>query len=264
MTRELVMRLFSRRPFSAESAARQIHALSSFEEGILRPETWAEFEPIRRPFDPQDLSGPVEALSSPAGTFMYRHNLPTKFSGVIWNRSRPKLHNNAVAKFPPPLFLNYWTAAFHPSTVKKVGVPKLQSFAVAMFEAAEADFGFLTSSADFDAKNHEVRLLPTGAQSMKYVGLDPDKGIPGLYWMNLFSSTLEQWLRLDESLPDVTDLKHLRNGARVLQFGDVPDDCESLEIVDQQKRMVERLGASKFFDIRHPDRPLEAPKWGRP
>jgi hypothetical protein len=71
MKNELEMTLSSRRPLTASFAREQITALDDFGGGLLRPEA-SEFEPIRTPFNPADLGGPVQWLAKPQGEFLYQ------------------------------------------------------------------------------------------------------------------------------------------------------------------------------------------------
>jgi hypothetical protein len=120
MKNELAMKLFSRR-FLTESVAReQIIALSNFGGGLMRPDKCNEVEPIRTPFDPADISRPVSWLAKPHGEFFYKKGRPTHVSGEMWNRTRP-----ATARFPSPLFSNYWTGRFDVKWANQVGIEKV-------------------------------------------------------------------------------------------------------------------------------------------
>src|SRR5580698_4360684 len=107
MKNELAMTLFSRRLLTESVSREQINALSDFGEGLMRPDKCSEVEPIRTPFDPADITVPISWLAKPHGEFLYKKGNPTYLSGEIWNRTRP-----ATARFPSPLFSNYWTGRF--------------------------------------------------------------------------------------------------------------------------------------------------------
>ncbi|MDA0207482.1 MAG: hypothetical protein O3A53_07370 [Acidobacteria bacterium] len=266
MKNELAMRLLSRCRLTPRVARRQILALSSFEQGLFRPDLCSSAEPIRTPFEDSDIDEPVRWLSDPAGTFMYRTGKPMRSRGVIWNHTHPvpvgKDDSGKPYRFPHPerIFLNYWTSSFDGEWIRKTGIGKVQSFVTEMFQAAGADFGLLTSHADLDAKNYLV-LHRGKTISKRYRGLDPALGVPGLYWMNLFSPRLAQWLGLERLPGELDIIKRFSSDGVLLQFGESPEECRSPEILHRQQRSIDLLGQQRFFDIHRPDRELEHPDW---
>lgn len=261
MKPELSMRLFSRQPLSTCLAEKQIRALAEFYDGHFQPERWAPYEPIRKVFDPADISEAVAQLSRPAGTFMYRRVKPPRVSGVIWNLSHPEFIDDAVPLLPEPMFLNYWTAEFGLASLRSEDVSAIQKLFLSLFKATQADFGLLTPTDDLDAKNYQVVSTPSGGRSLSYVGLDPSRGVPGLYWVNLFSPALARWLELGRFLARNPQSGEERPDVTVLKFGVSPDLCNSPRVLQSQQDAIESLGTWKFFDIHHPDRVLEPPKW---
>src|SRR6478672_10587222 len=107
MKKELEMNLRSRRSLTESVAKKQINSLSDFADGLMRPDKCGEFEPIRTPFDPADISKPVRWLAKPHGEFFYCKGRPAHISGEMWN-----LTHSPGARFPSPLFTNYWTGQF--------------------------------------------------------------------------------------------------------------------------------------------------------
>jgi len=84
---------------------------------------------------------------------------------------------------------NYRTGRFDGKYALRVGVDKIERFVCEMFRVTGADCGLLTTGADLDAKNKD-------ASSYSYQGMRLDSGIPGLYWINLFSDGFAGWLGL--------------------------------------------------------------------
>ncbi len=123
-----------------------------------------------------------------------------------------------------------------------------------MFRVTGSDFGFLTSAVDVNAKN-------TAPPIVSYQGLDPENGVPGLYWINLFSSGYANWLGLVNLPKELGVLRHLEDGGVLLKFCDSPDLCRSLEVLQKQRTAIDWLGPQRFFDIRFPDRKQETPDW---
>src|SRR5947209_17215389 len=249
MKNELEMGLFSRRSLTDSLAREQITELSDFGGGLMRPDKYGEFEPIRTPFDPVDISKPIRGLAKPGGGFFYRKGRPVHVSGGMWNYTRPP-----TARFPSPPFTNYWTGQFDGKWANRIGVEKIGDFMSHMFRLTCSDFGFLTSEIDMKAKN-------TIATSLSYKGLDPACGVPGLYWIDYFSDQYAEWLGLCELPRELGVLKKLVGGGVSLKFCEFPDECRSLEVLHKQRATIEWLGPQRFFDNRFPDRKLEVPDW---
>ena len=245
------MKLFSRRYLTEFVAKKQITALSDFEDGLMRPDKCSEFEPIRTPFDPGDISKPVQWLAKPHGEFFYRKGRPTHVSGQMWNHTRPP-----TARFPSPLFTNYWAGQFDGNWANRVGIEKIEGFVMEMFRVTGSDFGFLTDEVDLNAKNQP-------APRCSFKGLDPAFGVPGLYWINFFSDEYANWLGLTELPRELVTLRKLVGAGVSLKFCECPEDCRSLEVLQKQRAVVEWLGPQRFFDIRSPDRKLDVPDWNR-
>src|SRR5689334_9576096 len=241
MKDELAFRLFSRLPLTPPAVRDQIIALSNFGDGLFRPDKCSAFEPIRTPFEPTDIREPISWLSKPGGIFMFRKGRPAHFAGVIWNLSR-----SSDARFPAGPFTNYWTGGFDGKWAKRVGLEKVEDFLAEMFRVTRSDFGFLTTEIDLRAKNRLVN-------SYSYTGMDPITGVPGLYWINLFSDQYAGWFDLGHFPGGLAVLKHFSNGALSLKFCDSPEQCRSLEVLQKQRAAIEWLGAERFFDIGSPD-----------
>lgn len=245
----LTMALFSRRKLTPLVAREQIAALSSFGGGLMRPDKCSEAEPIRSAFDPADLSGPIEWLLKPNGTFLYRKGSPIQMSGEIWNLSR-----SLTARVPAGPFVNYSTGRFDSRWVAQIGIATVRDFVVDMFHATGSDFGFLTDISDLQSKN-------TSAVSYSYKGMNPETGLPGLYWMNLFSDELANWLCLTDFPQELAILRRLPRGGFSLQFCESPEQCSSASVLQKQRAAIEWLGPEKFFDVRSPNRKAETPDW---
>jgi hypothetical protein len=249
MKNELAMRLFSRRSLTESFAEKQITALSEFGGGLMRPDKCSEYEPIRTPFDPADISRPIQWLAKTGGEFFYRKGRPVHVCGEMWNLTRP-----STARFPSPLFTNYWTGQFDGKWANRIGIDTVEDFVAEMFRVTRSDFAFLTSEVDLKAKN-------TAATSLSYKGMDPGSGVPGLYWINLFSDQYATWLGLRALPKELAELKELAGGGVSLKFCESPDDCRSLEVLQKQRTAIDWIGPEKFFDIRFLDRKATVPDW---
>jgi hypothetical protein len=150
MKNELEMTLSSRRSLTESVAREQITALSEFAHGLMRPDKASEFEPIKTPFDPADLSGPVQWLAKPHGEFLYRKGHPIHLSGEMWNRTL-----SPTSRFASTPFSNYWTGRFDGKWAVHVGIEKVEYFVSEMFRVTGSDFALLTTGADRKAKNQQ-------------------------------------------------------------------------------------------------------------
>lgn len=249
MTNTLEMTLFSRRLLTDVLAKEQIAAISDFGGGLMRPDKWSVVEPIRTPFNPSDLSAAIRGLVKPQGAFLYQKGGPVYLSGEIWNLTRP-----TTARFPGPLFINYWTGRFDCKWAERVGIERVRDFVSEMFRITGSDFALLTTEIDLKAKHQSATMY-------SLQGLNLDSGVPGLYWINLFSDELAGWLGISTIPKEVATLNRLAGGGWLLKFCESPDQCRDIDTLQKQRAAIEWLGAEKFFDIRLPDRKLEAPHW---
>jgi hypothetical protein len=267
MNKLLKMQLYSKDGITAEGARKQIEALSAFENGLFRPQKCDTAEPIRERFDPSDISEPVRWLMQPGADFQFKSSMPYKSEGFISNRRYPPMWTKEKPggalipiepKYPEPYFLSSWTMWIDSAVLRKLGADLLIRFAVEMFLSSRSEYGFLASENDQKAKNFLVTNLPSGATSSKFVGTDPERGIPGLYWLNLFGPKYAKWLG-----PQIKDIPSvvvpIKGGGVSLMFGTCPQESEMAEALMQQKKAIAALGPEKFFDIRDPERKPASP-----
>ena len=206
-------------------------------------------QPIRTEFDPADIGEPLRWLSKPHGRFFYKKGRPVFVAGEMWNTAHP-----ASARFPSPVFSNRWTGRFDGRWAKRVGLGKVEEFVTEAFQVTGSDFGFLTTEVDLKFKN-------TSPTRHSFQGFDMAKGLPGLYWVNLFSDSLGRWLELSTFPQELASLRRLAGGGWLLQFCELPDHCRDIDLLQKQCAAIEWLGADKFFDIRCPEREARVPNW---
>lgn len=261
------MELYSQEPLGQANAEAQIKALATFEHGLFRPEKCDVHEPVRERFNPEDLREPVRWLSQPGGQFTFRRNTPPRVGGYISNLRFLEIRTResegapwipAKPRFPEPLFLTRWVVWLDAAGARKQGTAGLKRFLVQMFQVSMCEYGFLTTEEDHRKKN--FRVIQEGASTLEsYVGTDPEKGVPGLYWMNLFGPTYANWLGREKLQLAVGIHELLPNGSVFLQFGDALETCSSPEILRQQRDALKVLGEEKFFDIENPARQIQSP-----
>jgi hypothetical protein len=267
MSKTLKMQLYSQGQITADSARRQIEALSSFENGVFRPQKCDTSEPLKELFHPSDISEPIRWLVQPGADFKFKSSKPFKTEGFIsnrhfppmWTKEKPKGDLLPVKpKHREPHFLTSWTMWIDSAALRKLGVDLLTRFAVSMFTNSQAEYGFLTSENDHEAKNFLVKELPSGATSSRFVGTDPELGVPGLYWLNLFGPKYAAWLGPQlEKVPGVA--KPIEGGGISLIFATSPEEAEMEEVLMHEREAIALLGPEKFFDVRHPERKPASP-----
>lgn len=226
--------------------------LSTYEDGFLTPEKCDVYEPIRHKFNPHDFS---EVLT----WFNRLNNM-----GITFKRSKPIRYELSVedySKTPRNIKseLNY-------SLDLKVTKLKSEEFVIdffkKLFAILKADFGFLTLSKDYDLKNHLV-VEEEGYIKESYVGQTLEKeGLPGLYWVNIFSKSYVEWFgksKFDklkcwrkEELPD---------GSILVQFCEKPEDSLSESTLKSQEIVKKILGNDVFFDIHKLNKHIKIPKF---
>jgi hypothetical protein len=249
MNNRLVFALLSRQSLTESMARRQIGTLINFDGGIMCPDKWGTFEPLKTPFDAEDMDIPVRGLAKPHGDFFYRKGKPIQVSGEIYNRTHP-----STARFPSPLFTNYWVGRFEGKWVDRVGIRRVQDCICEMFRVSGADFGFLTTEADLKAKNTNKHIL-------SYSGMTLEDGVPGLYWLNLFSRGFAHWLGVDMIPRELAESRPLDGNALLIMFGANPERCRDVDVLQRQRVAIEWLGPDRFFDIRIPSRSATLPDW---
>ena len=107
-----------------------------------------------------------------------------------------------------------------------------------------------TALEDLNRKNYLVRQVGNG-QAMSYEGLDPAHGVPGLYWITLFSRSFASWLGIRKSITGSGLISEIPAGF-MLRFSETPDSCQSEETLNVQKCLISELGERRFFDIHRP------------
>jgi hypothetical protein len=246
---ELKVCLFSRRVLARDVAHEQLTFLSEFEGGLLRPDKWDIYEPIKRAFDNGQIALAADELSKPHGTFLFKKGRPRVMEGSAWNLTHPP-----TARFPGPLFSTRWFTSFSGRWATRIALQTLERFATEMLVLTQADFGFVTTTADLKAKN-------TDSTHLSYQGFDLGKGLPGLYWLNFFSEELANWLRITELPSEIAHCDLLTNGRVCLRFCTSPDACREPDVLNRQKMAIQSMGVQRFFDINRLDDQLESYPW---
>jgi len=236
------------------------------------PERCDVYEPLREKFDPEHIEEPIRWLTTRGGDFKFRRTRPVGIFGYLENRlfsptwirhGKKGPWEELKPKVPEPIFCTHWVVWINRTAALKLGVDFLEDFLLTIYHASESDYGFLTAEEDHKDKNY-LRYDADDPIGGKFVGDDPEEGIPGLYWMNLFGPLYVNWFGKErfEGLPS-TATKFLPDGSVFIQFGNSPDAWSSGEVVAQQRKAIAILGQQAFFDISRASRKLETPFSGQ-
>jgi hypothetical protein len=271
MKNRLQLQLFSLHELTPESAREQIQALSDFGGGVFRPEKCDTAEPVREIFNPADIAEPVRWLSQAGAWFQFKKTKPLRIEGWIRNEHFAPMWTRehkggplipVTPKFPEPKFLTTWTVWFDAKVAKNPGAETLSEFFVQMSQVAKAEYGYLATESDRRKKN--LLIVSTESPTTKgefmtvenVIGDDPSKGVPGLYWLNLFGPEYSRWLGPKlKSIPGMVE--NLRDESTLVRFCSSPEECESEDVLVRQRESINLLGEHKFFSVDSPTREVE-------
>ena len=115
-------------------------------------------------------------------------------------------------------------------------------------------FGWVAPDEDWRAKHWQVEYDERGrSRGSRKLGTDLENGLPGVYWITIFGPHLTRRFGATSiaELPvhRVLQLREAGTGIVVREFPYEPPLAERLE---QDRRIMELLGAQYFFDIRDP------------
>jgi len=265
---KLKMEVFSKRSLTAENSLDQLRLLSDFENGLFRPTKCDTSEPVREKFDPNDLTEPVRWLSQPGAYFQFKQSKPFHIEGFIHNCKRAQLWTREkkrgplvpiVPKFPEPRFVGHWVVWMDLRLLESVGPDTLKRFFKEACSVSQSEYGYLASEEDQKLKNFLVRKEEE-VTTTRFIGNDPEFGIPGLYWVNMFGRDYVKWF--DDAKQRIpASVEDLPKGGMLIQFGQTPLAWQSEAVVKQQQETMSVLGTDKFFDIKNPDAILATPSF---
>ena len=241
--------------------------LAGYDQGRYCPEKCDIYEPLKVKFDASNLSEPMRWLSQPAAQFLFKRGRPVPMEGNLRNRRFAEIRVSNGRKgestvrpprVPEPIFLSVWTVWIGTAAVQKFGLDSLRAFMTGAFDVAQADYAFLASEADYRRKNFSVTREGNSTVE-QFVGDEPQRGLPGLYWMNLFGPAYTEWFgRPTLKSLDATRVEDRGPRGFILEFGASPLDA-SPQVDGLQSAGISRLGADAFFDIGAPGRTLRVP-----
>ena len=252
---ELLLKLFSRKPLDHDAARNAIAFVSEYCGGVLRPQECGVYEPFE-PFQPGGLERYAGWLAHPGGEFCFRRPAePFPLQGCISN-----LLLSEVATVPPPTFCTRWSMRIGMSVIASNGPEFVEQLLRDACRTPHADYGFVATDRDYRAK-HFVSVREGVSEVQQYVGEDPEQGIPGLYWMNLFGPVYVDYFGKEKlaALSDQAAVVFLDDGTACLRFGKLPEESHAAVILDHQRAVIRILGEAAFFDRGYSERELDVP-----
>lgn len=245
-------------------AEKLISSLVQYRSGLFTPERCDTHEPIQERLASDDISEPIRWLSTVGGRVFFKKTSPFKYEGFLKNRRGEPIwvEKSGVRAVDPksadPIFLTEWCIWMDRAFERQRPLSELVDFTETLFEVSQGDYGFLALEDDYESKN----LLRTQRSTM-FVGTDPERGIPGIYWVNLFGPSYVKWLREERlvSIPSI-QLRHLDNGGILFRAYENPSDYSNEIGVQCVIETKKRLGSDRFFDIKEPNRSCLVPDFG--
>jgi hypothetical protein len=265
----LRLRLFSRRRFDAEAAAKQLRFLLDYAGGIFRPDECGAYEPYE-PFRESEFESYVSWVTAPGWGFGF-HHLPPPFAvrGHLDNLLLPEIFTTEpgsteshpmAQSVPDPVFCIRWGLRMSVAATDFPGTEFFKDLLCDACRVSRADYGMIANEGDFKNK-HFSSVRRGDATIEEYLGTDPAQGLPGLYWMNFFGPMYVAWFGPGKiaRLAGVAEAAVLLEGALYLRFGDGPEDIGSERVSHQLREAIRIFGETAFFDIHRPNRVLDVP-----
>jgi hypothetical protein len=264
----LILELYCRKRLDRDAAWAALAFLLDYGKGAIQPEECGVYDPYE-PFHRINLRRYADWLAAPGGEFGFRgkaasfavegHVLNLLFAPVMTEAEGSQ--DIPLPTVEPPVLSSRWRFRFEPLPQDSEDVDFVKEFFMAAARATGADYGFVAHSADFKAK-HFSSVSEGSSVVEQYLGEDPEHGIPGLYWLNLFGNIYRNFFG-DDRMAGVAGLMKmptLPDGDFLLQFGQRPEDSLTEDVTQKQQLTILALGESAFFDIHKLDRILSVPQ----
>jgi hypothetical protein len=157
----------------------------------------------------------------------------------------------------PSQEFNFVSLAVPLASIKAEGLDHVLGVAEQLFFVLEGTQGWIAHSEDFDAQHR--RALPNG---YRYEGQRLALHLPGLYWANLLSKTIVDFIGRERvSRCPAHQKRQLGDGGYLLLTSQRPEDWAADEVAVLRRAMRACLGDDLFFDISAPNRGTRAPNY---
>jgi hypothetical protein len=244
-----------RTAFDTEERARRIldYLLGS---PYFAPDRFGEYDPLRR-LTAKTLDKAVSLIVNRVG----QEFDPVRVrSDVFFDRTRhPKCsYRVAWERLPHVAFTRNWYHVEQDYVRRPERLSEWLDFSFGLLELQQAWYARFALGAEEDAKNvmswwtrhPRARDPQRGVENEGGVGVELEKGIPGIYWGNYFGSFYVEWFGREkfETLPCV-EKRWLDTGGIFFTTASTPFDWDTPQARRLQQEVKQHLGSAAFFDI---------------
>lgn len=252
---EQVLAIYSRAAFDTEERARDlVNYLLAHPR--FAPDQAGSYEPLRR----LNADGVELAVTSLVNRAQQERSPERVSASHIFARKRNPACGCSVYwdRLPHVAFTQSWYTVESKFVQDERHLDEWLTFAVGLIERHEAWFARYALREESDAKNFlKWRIRGQSAPSKKYraigsergIGMNLEKGIPGVYWGNYFGPFYVDWFGRDkfDDLPSV-EKRWLDTGGIFFTTASTPFDWNTPEAQQLQRSVKEHLGENAFFD----------------
>lgn len=249
--------------YSSDFARTLVEFLSNFGNGALRPERCDAYPPIREKFDPNDLSRPIHWLSQPGSGIDFKRTHVPRYIGTVHNWRHGNFWEDGcpepIIGFPEPLFVLEWSLWMKPGKTRGTLTGDIMPFFKDLFQTSKGEFGLLCLEAEKERKNFQ-QIVEKNGLTQRYIGLDPEFCIPGVYFATIFGKLYVDWFGKDkfETVPCFKK-EWLRDGSIYIQCSDDLSYYETPDGRHKADEIIDHLGRGAFFDLNLPNRTCDVP-----
>lgn len=246
---------YSRATFDTEERAREVvNYLLAYPR--FTPNRFGECEPFRR-LTPEWVEQVVSLIVNRAGQELDPERV---HSMVHFERTRHPECSCTVAwsKLPHRAFSLSWYIVKEDFIQEQSHLAEWLEFAFGLLRLHEAWYARFALDVESLQKNFLIwrRQHPRakdpqqGVECARGVGVDLEKGIPGVYWGNYFGPFYVEWFGREkfETLSCV-EKRWLDTGGIFFTTAPTPFDWDTAEARQLQQAVKEHLGADAFFDM---------------
>lgn len=249
MAKEVVAEFSITHKILNESLLRTVlERLSTFDAGRWGPDRYNNSEPVKWPFDRQEIDKVIQLwMTGGTGIMLKRLSIPKydlDFSG-----ERP----NLVVKVQASLYLE------NKFLRDPAGLEASLNFAKLLYELFRPAYGHAEHAKDFSAKN-QLTYKQGVTVVQKWVGRKLDKCLPGVYWANWFGPEYVKFFGAEKfkSAPCYRN-EELSDGGYLILISPSPFDYGEAETAEAERALMDHLGVDAFFDTKQHERDTRSP-----
>jgi hypothetical protein len=239
--------LYTRHEFDSREKAADLFRFFNEAGGSFKPARFDLREPVRKIYDPAELSAPADLLSGAPnfknGGVMLKG---AKHRFLAWIRWR----SGGVSPWYMWLSEKFFERAER--------VEEFMGFIAGFCERFPVLFGSACPGEDWDAKHYYISKSSGRRNFTLKVGDELDSCLPGVYWLTIFGQPLVEHFGREriESLP-VQRVMDFGAGGLGIVLRASPYGIEKSERLSHDAEIMKLLGGEYFFDVSQPKRPCQ-------